>query len=428
LVPHLELTDLFVKASQYLRVLNALHDFNVGIVLTAAQLQHLAINCLIDRLVVRRQFRLAFNICQFLKMPEEQGSSRILSHWACYKMQQTNVSEDKMVADIRGKLINVRGISWVSIAEKAISMGKKGVAEKLIEFETSASEQVRLLSKISNHKEALQKAVASGNTNLIYEAVTKLRERFALNDFLLCIRQEPVAYKLYLKYCRENIPQTYNDLHEQEDNFIELAHFHVNESYGTFRNEERVVSLHKALDQYHKARNEFGVKTTEEQLYLVKQQHELEEQSEDNYSDMSLHDTLYKLIATNQAKKAEQLRKHFKVSEKRWWWVKVAALSDQRNFTELERLSKSKKSPVGYMSFVDACVRNNASDEAMKYVSKVQRDKQVAALCKIGNMRAAGDLAMQLNDIQQIQMVANKCTGGAHRDVREKLVAFVQQK
>ena len=68
----------------------------------------------------------------------------------------------------------------------------------------------------------------------------------------------------------------------------------------------------------------------------------------------------------------------------RWWWVKVAALSDQRNFTELERLSKSKKSPVGYMSFVDACVRNNASDEAMKYVSKVQRDKQVAALCKIG--------------------------------------------
>ena len=41
---------------------------------------------LIDRLVHRRLFHLAFQICKYLKISQEKGASRILSHWACYKV------------------------------------------------------------------------------------------------------------------------------------------------------------------------------------------------------------------------------------------------------------------------------------------------------------------------------------------------------
>jgi len=50
------------------------------------------------------------------------------------------------------------------------------------------------------------------------------------------------------------------DLHEQEDNFIELAHCHIQDSLGTFRAEERVTFLHSAFDSFSKARDEFNAK------------------------------------------------------------------------------------------------------------------------------------------------------------------------
>ena len=42
---------------------------------------------LLDRLVARRLFPLAHRIAAFLKLPEAEGTSRILAHWACYKVR-----------------------------------------------------------------------------------------------------------------------------------------------------------------------------------------------------------------------------------------------------------------------------------------------------------------------------------------------------
>lgn len=70
---------------------------------------------------------------------------------------------------------------------------------QLLEFERKPSEQIELLSKLGKHALALEKAVLSGNTDLAYAAIARLRERSSLSDFLVAIRQQPVAYKLYLK-------------------------------------------------------------------------------------------------------------------------------------------------------------------------------------------------------------------------------------
>lgn len=42
---------------------------------------------LLARLVLRRLYPLAIQICEYLRLPEVQGVSRILAHWACYKVR-----------------------------------------------------------------------------------------------------------------------------------------------------------------------------------------------------------------------------------------------------------------------------------------------------------------------------------------------------
>jgi hypothetical protein len=38
----------------------------------------------------------------------------------------------------------------------------------------------------------------------------------------------------------------------------------------------------------------------------------------------------------------------------RFWWVKIGALAEMRKWDELEKLARSKKSPIGYV--VRACI------------------------------------------------------------------------
>lgn len=42
---------------------------------------------LLDRLVVRRHYYLSIQIARHLQLPEIDGESRILAHWACYKVR-----------------------------------------------------------------------------------------------------------------------------------------------------------------------------------------------------------------------------------------------------------------------------------------------------------------------------------------------------
>lgn len=51
------------------------------------RVQYLTQKIVLDRLVTRRQHYLAIEIAKYLKMPEKDGSSRILVQWAKYKVR-----------------------------------------------------------------------------------------------------------------------------------------------------------------------------------------------------------------------------------------------------------------------------------------------------------------------------------------------------
>lgn len=340
--------DRFVNMCQTLRVLNAIRDQAVAIPLTYVQLELLSMKVLIDRLILRRHYALAIKISDFLKIPENEGRLRILGNWASNKVQETHYDDEEVASIIYSKLQLTSGISYSDIASQAIQHGRKQLAIRLLNYETRASQQVPLLLLLDQHIPALIRAIESGDTHLIYTVIYRLKESMSPREFSMTIRNYPEAYALYQKLCRQEDPEKLRDLHYQEDDFNAEAVCWVIESYDNPKFEQRLSCLRSAADSFKKARNDFAAQMTENQLKLLKYQEKLQKTMRINCVDDSVHKTIEKLIVYKEYKLAEELKKEFKVPDRRFWWVKIMTLAAQNEWIELEKFSKSKRSPIGY--------------------------------------------------------------------------------
>jgi len=70
------------------------------------------------------------------------------------------------------------------------------------------------------------------------------------------------------------------------------------------------------------------------------------------FTGLSVDQFISRLIAEGFSKRAEKVRNDWKVPDKRWWWVKLKALAEIKDWDGLEAFAKSKKSPIGYEPFV----------------------------------------------------------------------------
>ena len=108
-----------------------MRHYRVGVPITMFQYEKLTAEVVVDRLLARRLYPLAAAISDWLGLPPKMGRSRVLAHWACYKVTARHSDEDdKSVANaIRQKLGNHPQISYCDIAAKAAEGGKKDLAE-----------------------------------------------------------------------------------------------------------------------------------------------------------------------------------------------------------------------------------------------------------------------------------------------------------
>ncbi|XP_028809833.1 vacuolar protein sorting-associated protein 16 homolog isoform X2 [Denticeps clupeoides] len=380
--------EYFVIMCRDLRVLNAVRSYTVGIPLTHTQYKQMTCQVLIDRLVYRKLYPLAIEICRYLKTPEYQGVSRVLKHWACCKVQQKEESDEAIARAVSVKLAEAAGISYSEIASKAYECGRTELAIKLLEFEPRSGEQVPLLLKMKRSQLALSKAIESGDTDLVYTVVTYLKNEMNRGDFFMTLRNQPVALSLYRQFCKHQEQDTIKDLFNQDDDHQELGSFYVKASYKEKRLEARLSLLQSAVDEYNKAKNEFAAKATDEEMRLLRFQRRLEEEKGEQLLGLSLQDTLRVLLSVGLNKPAEQLYKDFRVPDKRYWWLKITALADKEDWDELEKFAKSKKSPIGYLPFVEVCVKKHNKSEAKKYISRVTPEQKGSGGCSRGCYRA----------------------------------------
>src|SRR6185312_8651309 len=64
-------------------------------------------------------------------------------------------------------------------------------------------DQVPLLMSMQEDELALGKAIASGDTDLVYLALLHIRKHRKQKDFFALIKDKPLARDLYIAYCKQ---------------------------------------------------------------------------------------------------------------------------------------------------------------------------------------------------------------------------------
>ncbi|XP_071521416.1 vacuolar protein sorting-associated protein 16 homolog [Panulirus ornatus] len=291
---------------------------------------------------------------------------------------------------------------------------------QLIEYECRAKEQVLVLMRLGEDQTALRRALQSGDTDLIYTVLHHLRQKLSSGDFLMLIRNFPVAQSLHIRSCQELDMEQLRDILVQEDDFHGQALLRVKEAYQASRADSCLASLQSAAELFRKAKSESACQMTEEQIKLYKWQIKLEDSQQKAYANKSLHDTVHQLLTDGQIKEAEKLRVEFKIPDRRYWWLRILAHAQSSQWEELANFSKNKKNPIGFEPFFDACLKTGNKSEAQKYALKVKDENKVGCLIRCGFLEEAVKVAQEQRSASGLTEVLAAC-GPQHQALQSRI-------
>ncbi|EGG20026.1 hypothetical protein DFA_07142 [Cavenderia fasciculata] len=417
--------DAFVATCRSLRVLNAIRHFEIGIPMTMRQYNFLGPETVIRCLIERRKHLLAWRICDYLKIK----SDFVLNHWACTKVR-TNLPEDVLSQVIIEKLEAVPGISYANIASAAHNARRPNLAIKLLDYEPRAADQVPPLITIGQHEMALNKAIESGDTDLVYLVLLELKRQSGLTDgFLEIVFSRPVALDLLISFCKQKGDVVMlKKIYSIRGQVKETGHLHLSEAFSTDEFDIRHKHLAMAGSAYSQSKDKDDLvyaKLCEDQAKLELLQKELENQHEGKeFLGISLSDTIYQLILLGEHKRVSKIKSEFKVSDRRFWWIKIKALSQVGDWEELHNFAKEKKSPVGYEPFVEVCMDFSNPVEALRYIPKIQDHvNRAQAYLQINYFREAAETAFKEKNLDLLNFIARKCTNPEASNIIDQMRA-----
>ncbi|KAK4846180.1 hypothetical protein QYF36_014058 [Acer negundo] len=400
--------DRIQEMSKTLRVLNAVRDPEIGIPLSIQQYKVLTAPVLIGRLINAHHHLLALRISEYLGMSQEV----VIMHWACSKITASLAIPDATLLEILlDKLELCKGISYAAVAAHADKSGRRKLAAMLVEYEPRSSKQVPLLLSIGEEDTALVKATESGDTDLIYLVLFHIWQKRPALEFFGMIQAKPLACDLFTTYARCYMHEFLKNFFLSTGQLQEVAFLLWKESWELGKNPmaskgsplhgPRIKLIEKARDLFSETKEHtFESKAAEEHAKLLRIQHELETSTKQAiFVDSSISDTIRTCIVLGNHRAAGRVKTEFKVSEKRWYWLKVFALATIRDWDALEKFSKEKRPPIGYRPFVEACIDADEKGEALKYIPKLADPREKAeAYARIGMAKEAADAASQAKD------------------------------
>lgn len=400
--------DRFQEMCKTLRVLNAVHNSEIGIPLSIQQYKLLTAPVLIGRLINMHQHLLALRISEYLGMNQEV----VIMHWACSKITASLAIPDATLLEILlDKLRLCKGISFAAVAAHADKNGRRKLAAMLVEHESRSSKQVPLLLSIGEEDTALTKATESGDTDLVYLVLFHIWQKRPALEYFGMIQARPLARDLFITYARCYKHEFLKDFFLSTGQLQDVAFLLWKESWELGKNPmaskgsplhgPQIKIIEKAQSLFSETKEHtFESKAAEEHAKLIRIQHELEVTTKQAiFVDSSISDTIRTCIVLGNHRAAMKVKTEFKVSEKRWYWLKVFALATIRDWDALEKFSKEKRPPIGYRPFVEACIDADEKGEALKYIPKLTDPRERAeSYARIGMAKEAADAASQAKD------------------------------
>ncbi|PPQ73925.1 hypothetical protein CVT26_006551 [Gymnopilus dilepis] len=415
----------FVHMGQTLKVLNAVRFYEVGIPLTYTQYNYASPSRLISRLTSRNMHLLALRISGFLGLKPDA----VLKHWACSKIiksRPTTTStgkdaelsaDDEVCRVIVEKFQDLGGVdvSYADIARKAWEVGRVGLATKLLDHEPKGSDQVPLLLAMKEDKLALVKAVDSGDTDLVYHVLLHLHKRLPLGSFFRLLEDGGQALvpatRLLEVYAREQNREMLRDFYYSDDRRVESAVLSLDEAAHMTDETSKLTAVKTAHKFFSEDKDRsFEAKMTDDyaRLLAIQQQLESETQGKVKFFGLSVNETMRQCLLNGLSKRADKIKADFKVPEKRFWYVKLYALTEARDFESLEAFSRSKRSPIGYEPFVRHLVEKGHQKEAITYVAKCDPPRRADLYVECGDWRLAGKECKDRGDKAKLEELRKK--------------------
>ncbi|KAJ1935804.1 Vacuolar protein, partial [Linderina macrospora] len=346
--------DKLVDMCKHLRIVNCLAQHENGIPVSTMQFLSQPFEDWVARLLNRNQHQLAILLCRYMEEPADQ----VYIHWACAKIRASTIDDDALYKIIMSKLQSVPGISYVNIAEVANTTGYQKLAIRLLKHEPRAGNQVPLLISMGQESTAMDEAIRSGDADLVYFVIFHLFKSMELVDFFKVISRSRVAGQLFEKYCVEQESPVLRDYYYQEDARRKSAQLILIDNLGKRDVGELVANLKVALDILQKDKTSVRqTKALDSHIKLLKVQYQLEQEMQgESFVGLTVNETLAKCVVRGNYTRANKLKGDFKVPERRFYWIKVHALVQRRDWAELARLANARKPPIGYRAFVDECI------------------------------------------------------------------------
>ena len=343
-------SDEFVEMTERLRILNAVRDYRIGLPMSHEQYSRLGPERLISRLVSRHEYLLAIKISEYLHLP----ANKIYVHWASQKVKIASSNDDAICNLIVSRLKGKSGISFSSISQAAYDEGRGLLATSLLNSEPRAGKQVPLLLNMEEDEIALDKAIESGDTDLVFYVLLHLRKKLPLASFFRTINNRPMASALVESSARAQDTELLKDMYYQDDRPVDGANLLFEEAMRQKQLQTKTDKLKLATRLLADSRDpaaQLHTKTFNETAQLLKMQEAFDKDVTDNsgsYAGLSVNETIYRLIRTGYGKRAAKVQSEFKVAEKPFWWIRLRALVAARRWCELEEVTKTRKSPIGW--------------------------------------------------------------------------------
>ena len=423
-------SDEFVDMCTRLRVLNAVRDYTIGLPLSYLQLEELTAERLIKRLVNRREYLLAIRVSEFLNLPTHE----IYSHWASQKARDSTDDEETICRDIVTKLGSRRGISFEAVARAAHDEGRSHLATELLNHEPRAGMQVPLLLSMSEEELALDKAIASGDTDLVFFVLLHLKKTLSLAAFFRMLTNRPLAMALVESSAKDQDRSLLKDLYYQDDRRLDGANLLFSEAMAQTAPQTKIDKLKLAskllADSTKDPTAAIHYKTIQETQALIRLQTGLDNDlhnGEKVYTGLSLNETLHRLILISNFKRAQKVASEFHVSEKSMAWIRLRALVAKRDWNELDDIaSKNKRSSIGWEPyFNEILAAGNTKLAGGTFVAKctgLTARERSEMWVKCGMVNRAGEELLKAKDVEGLEQLKSKAGAGASNDI-ERMIA-----
>ncbi|KAI1331314.1 vacuolar protein sorting-associated protein [Xylariaceae sp. FL0255] len=395
-------SDDFVDMCETLRVLNAVRYYEVGLPLSYEQYQRLTPEGLIQRLINRHEYLLALRIAGYLRLPTD----RIYVHWASAKVRVGTGDDDLICRLVVEKLAGKPGISFEAIARAAYDEGRGRLATELLNHEPRAGRQVPLLLSMEEDEIALDKAIESGDSDLIFFVLLQLEKKLPLASFFRVINARPAATALVESSAMlENDNALLKDLYYQDDRRVDGAGIFIREALqqpDARTSGDKLALAAKLLSDSKE--NHFELTALKEAATLARMQESLDRDLTDSFKGLSVNETIYKLIHLGYQNKAKRIQTEFKVPERVMWWIRLRALVARRDWNEIEEIAnKNKKSPIGWEPFYNQVLQAGNTRLAAIFIPKCTNLEPGAAITmyeKCGLRVKAAEEAIKAKDAE----------------------------